>query len=138
MPTIESLSLAGLDYLRAFNLACIAISPTGRVYVSHNPAGASLAWWCRAEDADKIADLAQATGDVPGAASRLRVQLTEHAKLIARVRERTERIDAAIAQAKADGLLQRFHQESSNAAWKRKRVAHSSCASARRNESCAS
>jgi hypothetical protein len=111
MPTIESLSPAGLDYLRAFNLACIAISPTGRVYVSHNPAGASLAWWCKAEDADKIVHVAWANADVPGAASRLGLTVTPHSIVLKRVTTRTERIDAAIAQAKADGLLQRFHQE---------------------------
>jgi hypothetical protein len=74
---IESLPPSARDYLAAFDLAAVAISPTGRVFTSRNPVGASAAFWCRAGEADKV----------------------------------TKRIDEAIARAKADGLLTRFHQE---------------------------
>jgi len=53
-----------------------------------------------------------------GAASRLQVQLTEHVKLIARVRERTGRIEAALQQALSEGTLKMFNQE-----YRRRRLA---------------
>ena len=40
-----------------------------------------------------------------------RRQLTEHAKLIARVRERTAKIDAALKQALDEGWLKTFNSE---------------------------
>ena len=99
MPTIEPLSYAGLDYLRAFDLACIAISPTSRVYVCKNPQGAVAAWWCKAADADQIANVAWTNADVPGAAHRLGLTVTPHAVVARRVGERTAAIDSAIAEA---------------------------------------
>ena len=111
MPAIEALSYASLDYLKSFDLRCICISSTGRVYVSRDPRGASAAWWCKQDIADTIANAAWTNGDVPGAASRLGLTVTPHSVVLKRVAARTERINAAIAQAKADGLLKRFHQE---------------------------
>jgi hypothetical protein len=111
VPTIQPLSPVEIDYLAAFGVTAVCVSHTGRVFTSENPRHASQVFWCKSTDAERVADLAQRNGDVPGAASRLQVQLTEHAKLIANVRQRTERIDAALREAKADGLLARFHQE---------------------------
>jgi hypothetical protein len=51
---IESLPPSARDYLAAFDLAAVAISPTGRVFTSRNPVGASAAFWCRAGEADKV------------------------------------------------------------------------------------
>ena len=111
MPTIESLSPAAADFLDAFDLRAVCVSQTGRVYVSKNPAGASLAWWCKSDAAAKLADAAWRNADVPTAAHRCGIAITPHSVVLKRVTARTERINAAIAQAKADGLLQRFHQE---------------------------
>jgi hypothetical protein len=108
---IQPLSPSALDYLRAFNLAAVAISPTGRVFTSRNPVGASAAFWCRADEADKVANAAWHRGDIAEAARRLHIAVTPHPILAARVKARTERIEVAIAQAKADGLMQQFHQE---------------------------
>ena len=69
--TIEALSYASLDYLKSFNLAAVAVSPSGRVYVCRDPKGAVAAWWCKRDDADQIAHVAWTNADVPGAASRL-------------------------------------------------------------------
>jgi hypothetical protein len=110
-PTIQPLSAVERDYLSAFNLTCVAISPSGRVYVSHNPVGASLAWWCRAADAGQVARVAWMDGDVPGAAQRLGVTVTAHAVVAARVKERTAKIDQAIAAAINAGVLQQFNAE---------------------------
>ena len=116
--TIESLSPSARDYLAAFDLAAVAISPTGRVFISKNPTGASAAFWCRAGEADKVANAAWYKGDIVEAARRLHIAVTPHPILLGRVQARTRKIDEAIAQAKADGLLARFHQE-----YKRRRIA---------------
>lgn len=108
---IESLTPSARDYLAAFDLAAVAISPTGRVFISKNPAGASAAFWCRASEADKVANAAWHRGDIAEAARRLHIAVTPHPILVARIGARTRRIDEALAQAKADGLLARFHQE---------------------------
>jgi hypothetical protein len=108
---IESLSPSARDYLAAFDLAAVAVSLTGRVFISKNPAGASQAFWCKAADADKVATAAWNNADVMEAARRLHIVVTPPPILAARVKARTERIELAIAQAKADGLLQKFHQE---------------------------
>ena len=78
MPIIEPLSVASLDYLRSFNLKCIAVSKSGRVFTCNNPAGASGAWWCKADDVDRIAAIAWSTGDVPSAAAKLGLVATPH------------------------------------------------------------
>jgi hypothetical protein len=107
---IESLSPSARDYLAAFDLAAVAISPTGRVFISKNPVGASAAFWCRAGEADKVANAAWHKGDIAEAARRLHIAVTPHPTLIGRVQARTRKIDEAIAQAKADGQMQQFHQ----------------------------
>jgi hypothetical protein len=107
---IASLSPSARDYLDSFDLVAIAISPSGRVFVSKNPAGASAAFWCRAGEADKVANAAWYRGDIAEAARRLHVAVTPHPILVARLAARTRRIDEALAQAKAEGLMQQFHQ----------------------------
>jgi hypothetical protein len=107
---IESLSPSARDYLAAFDLAAVAISPTGRVFTSRNPVGASAAFWCRAGEADKVANAAWHRGDIAEAARRLHIAVTPHPILVARVQARTRKIDEALAQAKAGGQLAQFHQ----------------------------
>jgi hypothetical protein len=106
MPTIQPLSLVERDYLAAFGVTAVCTSRTGKVFTSENPCDASQVFWCKSTDARRVADLAQRNGDIVGAASRLQVQLTEHVKLIARVRERTGRIEAALQH-----TLKMFNQE---------------------------
>ncbi len=108
---IERVSAVERDYLAAFDLAAVAISPTGRVYASRNPAGASLAWWCRAADANRVAEAADATGDVETTAARCGVQLTPHAIVVERVAQRTGKIEAAIERAIDEGVLKQFNAE---------------------------
>ena len=48
MPTVEPLSYSALDYLKSFGVVAVAISPSGRVFVSRYPKGAAAAFWCRA------------------------------------------------------------------------------------------
>ena len=111
MPAIEPLSYAAIDYLRAFDLAAVAVSPSGRVYVCRDPKGASMAWWCKSEYADQIAHVAWTNGDVPGAASRLGLVVTPHAVVVRRVGERVSKIDEAIAAAIDAGVLKQFNAE---------------------------
>jgi hypothetical protein len=113
---IENLTPSARDYLDSFGLTAVAISPTGRVFVSANPTGASAAFWCRNSDADKIARAAWARGDIAEAARRLHIAVTPHPIFVARVKARTTRIEQALQQAKVDGLLAQFH-----AAYKQRR-----------------
>jgi hypothetical protein len=109
MPT-ESLSPSARDYVAAFNLTAVAISPTGRVFISSNP-GANSAFWCRDDGtADKVAKAAWVRGDIAEAARRLHITVTPHPIFAARVRARVERIEQALQQLKADGHLAQFHQ----------------------------
>jgi hypothetical protein len=94
--TIESLSPSARDYLDSFNLFAVAISVTGRVFISKNPAGASKAYWCKsAAGAEQIAKAAWNNGDIAEAARRLGVTTTPHPILAARVKARTAKIDEA-------------------------------------------
>ena len=111
MPIVEPLSAASLDYLRSFNLKCVAISKTGRVFTCNNPAGMAGAWWVKADDADRIAAAAWSTGDVPSAAAKLGLVVTPHDVVRRRVAERTSKIDEAIAEAIDAGVLKQFNAE---------------------------
>jgi hypothetical protein len=108
---IEALSYASLDYLKSFDLAAVAISPSGRVYVCRDPKGAVGAWWCKAAFADAIANAAWANADVPGAAAKLGLPITAHSVVAKRVADRTAKIDDAIRAAVDEGTLQRFNAE---------------------------
>jgi hypothetical protein len=43
---VAPLSHSARDYVRAFDLTCIALWRDGRLGVSRNPTGADQAWWC--------------------------------------------------------------------------------------------
>jgi hypothetical protein len=111
MPAIAPLSYASLDYLKSFNLVAVAVSKSGRVFVSRNPQGAVAAWWAKSEHADVIANAAWANADVSGAASRLGLTVTAHDVVVKRVTQRTAKIDEAIAAAIDAGMLKQFNRE---------------------------
>jgi hypothetical protein len=111
VPIIEPLSVSSLDYLRSFNLKCIALSKTGRLFTCDNPAGAVCAWWAKADDIDRIAAIAWPSGDVPGAAAKLGLVATPHSVVAKRTAERTARIEAALQQALNEGTLKMFNRE---------------------------
>jgi hypothetical protein len=111
MPAIAPLSYASLDYLKSFNLVAVAVSKSGRVFVSRNPQGAVAAWWCKQDYADVIANAAWANADVSGAASRLGLTVTPHDVVRRRVAERTAALDKAIAGAIDAGVLKQFNRE---------------------------
>jgi hypothetical protein len=48
---VAPLSHSARDYVRAFDLTCIALLRDGRLGVSRNPTGADQAWWCPAKKA---------------------------------------------------------------------------------------
>ena len=110
MPTIQPLSYAGLDYLRSFGVVAVAVSPSGRVFVSRDPKGAAAAWWTKSEFADQIANVAWMNGDVPGAAARLGLTVTAHDTVLRRVAEKTAALDKAIAEAIDAGTLRTFNR----------------------------
>ena len=47
---VAPLSHSARDYVRAFDLTCIALWRDGRLGVSRNPTGADQAWWCPARE----------------------------------------------------------------------------------------
>ena len=108
MQPIASLSSSAVDYLITFNARAVAIAPNGFVYTSNNPTGAAAAWWCRHDDALRLAKAAHASGDIEGVAKRLHIQLTEHAVVLERVQARTQRLDEALQRAQDAGLLAAF------------------------------
>ena len=113
MPTIiQPLSRDSLDYLAAFDLRCICVTSSGRVYTAKNPTvGAAGVWWTKSEDADRVAALAWSTGDVPSAASQLRIALTPHETVCRRIGERVNKIDEEISKAIDRGVLKKFNSQ---------------------------
>lgn len=118
MQLIPRLPASAVDYLAGFNVRAVAITPTGFVFSSANPSGAVKVWWCRHTDAVRLAKAAFASGDVEGVAKRLRIPLTEHDRVLERVRERTQRLDDALLRAQDAGLLKTF-----NIAFRKRRLA---------------
>jgi hypothetical protein len=108
---IAPLSHSARDYVRAFDLTCIALWRDGRLGVSRNPTGADQAWWCSAKAAGQIARAANANGkDVAAAAARLHTSLTDHATVDQRVTAAVTRIDAGLNMAKQRGAPHRLHR----------------------------
>lgn len=99
MQVIARLSSTAVDYLISFNVRAVAVSPTGFVYTSSNPAGAACAWWTHYDDALRLAKAAQRSGDVEAVAKRLHLHLTTHASVLGRVHERTQKLDEALQRA---------------------------------------
>ena len=54
---VAPLSHSARDYVRAFDLTCIALWRDGRLGVSRNPTGAEEAWWCPAMAAGQIVNM---------------------------------------------------------------------------------
>lgn len=114
--TIPRLPAAAADYLASFNARGVAITAAGFVFTSANPSGAVAIWWCRHDDAVRLAKAAFASGDIEGVAARLHIPITPHDKVVERVRARTEKLDDALARANDSGLLKSF-----NAAYRHRR-----------------
>ena len=111
MLILAPLSHSARDYVRAFDLTCIALWRDGRLGVSRNPTGAEQAWWCPAKAAGAIVRAANANGkDVAAAAARLHTPLTPHATVAQRVGEAVGRIDVGLNAAKQRGDLAFFNQ----------------------------
>ena len=92
------------DYVRAFDLTCIALWRDGRLGVSRNPTGADQAWWCPAKAAGAIVRAANANGrDVVAAAARLHTPVTPHDVVAERAGEATRRIDVSLTAAQRAG-----------------------------------
>jgi hypothetical protein len=116
---VAPLSHSARDYVRAFDLTCIALWRDGRLGVSRNPTGADQAWWCPAKAAGAIVRAANANGwDVVAAAARLHTPLTDHATVAQRVSEAVDRIDGSLQAAQRRGDLAFF-----NSTYRARRVA---------------
>ena len=104
---VAPLSHSARDYVRAFDLTCIALWRDGRLGVSRNPTGADQAWWCSAKAAGAIVRAANANGRD---AARLKTPLTDHATVAQRVGEAVGRIDDGLKAAQRRGDLAFFNQ----------------------------
>ena len=108
---IAPLSHSARDYVRAFDLTCIALWRDGRLGVSRNPTGADQARWCPAKAAGAIVRAANANGrDVVAAAARLHTPLTDHATVAERATEAVGQIDDSLRAAQRRGDLAFFNQ----------------------------
>jgi hypothetical protein len=115
---IVSLARAAADYIHAFNIAAICVYRDGRIGVSQNPVGAAQAWWVQADEAGAVIREGRKNGgDIPAAARKLGVALTEHSVVQARASTAVARIEAALREAQRRGDLQFF-----NAEYKRRRI----------------
>jgi hypothetical protein len=98
--SIEPLSPAVRDYLRAFDLTAIAVSAEGRISVTRDPAGPAAAWWCEDVKAGLVIRAAgRYGGDIPSAARAVGVALTDHATVLARAMAALGKIEAGMAWA---------------------------------------
>jgi hypothetical protein len=101
---VAPLSHSARDYVRAYDLTCIALRRDGRTGVSHNPTGADQAWWCPAKAAGAIVRSANANGrDVVAAAAQLHTPLTDHATVAERATEAVDWIDCTLNAARLRG-----------------------------------
>jgi hypothetical protein len=116
---VGPLSGPARDYVAAFNLVAIVQWRDNRLGVCKNPTGGAAAWWCPAEHAGAVIHAANANGkDVPAAAARLHVALTDHETVAQRVTEAVERIDTHLTEAQRRGDLAFF-----NSSYRTRRVA---------------
>jgi hypothetical protein len=113
VPIIDKLDPAARHYLQVWNAKAVCLSPTGKVFTSHNPgaAGATAAWWCRDVDAARVAKFAQRTGDVEAAAWRLGIRLTRHDSAVTKAQDRAAALSSAMRQAQEAGLMRAFNTE---------------------------
>ncbi len=111
MTTISKLPSPILNYVGAFDLACIARTRDARFYVTRNPAGAESAWWCEAVLAGALARAVRSGEDVPVAAARLGIAISDHATVARRASAAVARIEAALQQAEAGGDMKFFNTE---------------------------
>jgi hypothetical protein len=115
---ISALPREAKDYLGAFGIAAVVIYRDGRIDVSRDPAGAVAAWWVEADQAGAVVKQARKNGgDIPAAARRLGVVLTEHATVLARAAAASKRIRQTLSEAQGRGDLKFF-----NAEYKRRRI----------------
>jgi hypothetical protein len=76
---VAPLSHSARDYVRAFDITCIASWHDGRLGVSRNPTGAEAAWWCPAKAPGEIVRAANAYGhDVAAGAAALPARRASH------------------------------------------------------------
>lgn len=109
--TVAKLPAPIRNYVRAFDLACLAQWRDGRIGVTRDPDGAECAWWCEAVLAGPLARAVRSGEAVPAAAARLGIAITDHATVKARASQAVARIEAALAQAEAGGGLKFFNSE---------------------------
>ena len=102
---VAPLSHSARDYVRAFDLTCIALWRDGRLGVSRNPTGADQAWWCPAKDAGAVVRAANANGKDVTAAAQLHTPLTDHVTVAERATEAVDRIDCTLNAARLRGDL---------------------------------
>jgi len=110
--SIEPLSPAVRDYLRAFDLTAITVTRAGRISTTHHPARAAAAWRCEAVKAGPVIRAARRHGgDIPAAARALGLVLTHDATVLARAPAVLARIEAGMASAQRTVVLHEFTQE---------------------------
>jgi hypothetical protein len=97
-----------MKYIHAFDIASVCVDRDGRVRVTRDPQGAAQAYWLPADHAGLLVKTARTMGDIPAAAQRLGLKVTDHHTMVVRARAAVDRLDARLSQAKADGALKAF------------------------------
>jgi hypothetical protein len=110
---IQRMNAALRGYIHAFDLHAVCQYSDGRIAVSGNPAGATIAFWCEGRrDAGFVAKLAtDGRMSIPDAAQQLHVRVAPHAHVVARAEEAIGRLNASLAKANNDGSLRAFNRQ---------------------------
>ena len=109
-------------YIRCFGIVAVAVYSDGRTKMTHNPAGAVVAWWMEdPHEAGKLALLAanavRPADTIVALAAKRGVSLTEHAVVVERAKAAMSRISDRLSRVQARGDLKFF-----NAEFKRRRI----------------
>ena len=92
-------------HVSRFDVIALVLYRDGRIGTSRDPQNAEFAFWLEAQHAGAVLRLARVKGDIPAAAQRLGLKVTDHHTMIVRARAAVERLDQGLARAKADGAL---------------------------------
>jgi len=109
---IPAIQNSVLQYMRGFDLGCVALTRDQRLISTTNPEGCLQAWWLQACDAGAVLAKARADhGDVPAAARALGVKLAPHDYVMQNTEQIVRRLDARLASAQRSGEVSFINRE---------------------------
>jgi hypothetical protein len=100
------------NYIKEFGLTSLCRYRDGRVGVSRDPSGAEHAFWLNADLAGMVLQIAKGNGgDIEAAARKAKVEIADHATVLARAEVAVAKISNKLDQAQRTGVLHAFNEE---------------------------